>query len=963
MAAGSHAEPRGVPVLLALLASSIEQEGRAAPLCEEDAAAHEALSRRNGTTAYSTLRIRGLRRSYNILLFGGPSHDEIVEQAALEDSSSASAGEVPPPEAKLVRDLSGATPAGAGKDDDDDGALALISSSVSAALLELRRARRFDPANALEGLVDQLIARHGAQGTSSVAHVLRLFAEVRRGKDGGRARDADDWEVIGGHGRRVLEALYISGGDKPLGVTCPYTKGEVSAATTANLAVPAFFRHRGGRDGQPGPGHTQAAPSLEFGDAVAETTPKTTAPGERYLLPNDCVLHGDSAAASSSGFGSERMPWFKDSAFSSARGIPDLSERSSLDRYLEAMAIAPLSPTAWTKICGEAGGENLTSSLAKRGSGGDPAVPAARGGTVTAGGSRVGHGLGHRDLDLCGALSQARVDARSPMVRELRLALSFPDLTEGSPPDLLKAVQVQLRGPSDPTNGGGGGGFVGGEDLRPTAHGDFPFGLQPARPGIAPSSCGSKRQQYLPARSRGRLESVSKEGFAPPWDCSSCDRRTDNGIQDDQAGVRLDPVGWEQAEGDWKDPSVPKWALASAPLATGEGGPGSATFELCYRDHFGGGRAERVLSQSATADEAEMVRNALAAVQGIPSGCFWHDVKHACMRVSGFRAVQAEQADDEGQERELRRVPGLSRRTLASMLEDFARAGTWYRRVEEFALCAVDRSAAVGQVAQAFGVELRRQLTVISAAILAVAADFTCQSKDGIGRERDTPCSLTDVLIRTAELRRALLSLAEVCGLADEKLEAVAGVRDVFMAFPRGASLLTYIYRTAELRAASSRPGRVVALGARAAVTGDRDSVLALLRTSAAPYLAMLGRWLWSGEMWVEDDPCEEFPLRCRARDVGSARVGAGGGGKMKGEPWMEDGGGSFLSLAFCENETAGIPCFLEGGVLTAAARAGKLLRMLKVSTLSGAVCCYPCSYSREAPAIETAECGGGCNR
>ena len=124
-------------------------------------------------------------------------------------------------------------------------------------------------------------------------------------------------------------------------------------------------------------------------------------------------------------------------------------------------------------------------------------------------------------------------------------------------------------------------------------------------------------------------------------------------------------------------------------------------------------------------------------------------------------------------------------------------------------------------------------------------------------------------------------------------------------------------------------------------VLGDKDSVLALLSCAAAPYLMMLGRWLWSGELLAEDDPHDEFPLRCRETLAGGAR-GSGEDGRKEKEPWLEDGGGSFMTLAFHENESAGVPCFLDDGVLAAAARAGKLLRMLKVSLSPGSARCWP---------------------
>lgn len=379
---------------------------------------------------------------------------------------------------------------------------------------------------------------------------------------------------------------------------------------------------------------------------------------------------------------------------------------------------------------------------------------------------------------------------------------------------------------------------------------------------------------------------------------------------------------------------------------------------MCYREHFGGVGLRGFLEAEppAATAEAEVARRALAALQGVPSENFWYDESLARMRVLGHR--EDDDDDDEarpGSEKTTKerlplplppRVAGLSPGALSSLLKEFARAGTWYRRVEEFASCLVDRSCSPGQVAHAFGVELRRQLTAIHSALLVVTTEFAGLGWDDpalcSGGLRDAPpircrCSLAGVLVRTTRLRRALGALAEVCGLFEEDLGVLGGVRAVFREFPRGASLLSYLYHAAEIRVASRPEKGEVAEGegVLGTVMGDKDSALALLSSAAAPYLVMLGRWLWSGEMRAEDDPFEEFPLRCRERLVGGpcpSTCARASGPKAPKDPWIEDGGGSFMAFAFSENNGAGVPCFLEGGVLAAAARAGKLLRMLKVT-------------------------------
>lgn len=718
-------------------------------------------------------------------------------------------------------------------------------------------------------------------------------------------------------------------------------------------------------------------PGAELASAAKEA-PSAVLQHQRYLLPHDCVLHGDSTAtatvmsstpSSSSGIGAmQHIPWFTGAAFASERGIPNINNGLSSDAL---HCTAPPSPAAWTRVCSNAdaaGGRTSSSSSAgpSYGSGGAPAAPAAAAAHEGSGGSRLkpakmvtaaqAAGQRARDrapsgcgpLDLCGALSQARVDPQSIAVKELRLALSFPDLVEGHPPDLVKAArlqQVQGRPTNSPADGTVCCRRVEGEHCTCSLCGRGPRSL--CSPGSVARSAMQQSLQRSPRSATVSCTVISE----PPRGVDTVGNSggIPHGVSTHKSPeTRLRPVGWERTESKWDDSSFPTWALCCAPLVTGEGGGDDSkrAFEVCYREHFGLGGVGGFSGQEGApvATEAEVVLKALAVVQGVPSGYFWYDENYARMRVSGHRGDEQARPDGDRGARGKgtawlpSRVAGLSPAALSSLLKEFARAGTWYRRVEEFAAYLVDRCSAAGQVAHAFGVELRRQLTAVQSALLGVTAEVAgakwTDPESPASAKRSS--SLTAVLLRTARLRRAAGALAEICGLFEDDMGTLTGVRAVFDAFPRGASLLTYLYNAAEIRMAS-KPGvggEGGSAGAVDVVMGDKDSALALLSSAAAPYLSMLARWLWSGEMRAEDDPHEEFPLRHREVPLGITgppNTGRNGGAKEAKAPWMENGGGSFMTIAFSENEAACVPCFLEGGVLAAAAQAGKLLRMLKV--------------------------------
>lgn len=922
-------------------------------------------------------RMRRLRRTFNILLFGGPSYEEAVEHADAEDTSDTGKPDfvVEGSDSNNHSNNKLGADAAAWTDEEmlpksERSELSLVLNSLSVASLQLRRARRYDPANALDGLVDELISRQG-HDVRDTARVLRLLFALDNVSE--TPQDADDWEVVGGEGRQVLRKLYGENTEGSRLLTSRVLAGE-----QANFNLPAamFFRDRRGAEARCRTVDTTRIHPLteaeqvdaEHADAVGDPSKSERAGRKRYLLPDDCILHGDSTApatpagdrVNTAGFGFERMPWFSDAVFSSERGVPDFST-TPLDLCMARMVRAPLSPTAWTRHerPGAAEGRELP-PFKFNVSGRSPAAETGRSGerADTASRSARGGDCVPKDGDLCGAFRhRSGVNHRSTAAKELRLTLSFPDL-DASPTNLLEAVQVgqpvptvDVRKSGEKSDDGAGGPPI-------VFQGPFPS-RRPQSEAVVSAFTSKRPADQCTQPPTKQLSGSHAEAFVPAWNRTiiTNNRCTRGWVLQEAAALRLEPVGWQRGESGWKDPAVTRLTLAPAPLVTGEGAHGPGAFEVCYREHFGGVDGE---AGPPATTEVEMVRRALAVLQGLPSESFCYDRQQEYMLVSGCREngsntdVEFDSAASRsGVKASPLRVVGLSYDALESLLREFALAGTWYRRVEAFAACLADEFAAAGQVSQAFGVELRRQLSHLQAAVLVITADVVARSteegrsdfgngdiiagRDGAGCARGSspsgkPCSLAGILHRTREIRRVVRALADICGLAHEDLGPYGGsVRTAAEIFPRGAYLLTYLFRAAEARAVSEQRSCTIFLDSeRLAV--NKDFALALLSSAAAPYLGMLSRWLWLAGMQEEDDLYDEFPIRCRDSPTRSCLNATDGNIWAVKAPWMRDGGSSFMTEAFHDNITAGVPCFLDGGVLAAALRAGKMLRMLKAS-------------------------------
>lgn len=838
--------------------------------------------------------------------------------------------------------------------------MAHVSTSISALSFSLRIARRYDLANALDCLVDASLTERNGADPWLVERSLRLLIALSNTD----SLDAEDHELIGCRGWRMLQDLYGNanharppderngGHDQSAG----QVSGHRQTCSGSSLIPASFFsgkRHNDRHCLKAGP-VLSATLTIDRGES-SRGSPSPGTLGGRFVLPNDCVLRGDSAIASTSGKGTgvgiERMPWFTGADFSTERGIPNLDGTSSLSKCLSMVVSSPLSPTAWTRTEVTTAGGHRVPRFATGVSGGLPAASARNNDVPVSWGDGThpsARGAVKDDrVDLCGALhpSRAGLDPRCSELRELRLLLSFPEL-DADPKDLLGALRLDtpnLR------------------RARSCARGPMGTPAPCDTPVPRPQQDAPRGPQHQANRPADRTLGGHCDFPSPP------DGQPDSpDSKGNAAAPRLLVVGWESGESTWQGPaSSHGWALACGPLVTGEGVDGSAAFETCYREHFGGASGA---APPPAASEEEMVRRSVAAMHGVPSDTFGYDGAAACMRLLCESRDEGPEPDGPvarddsscgGTQSFARpRVPGLSPHALCSLLGEFAEAGTWYRRVEEFAGRLAVASSKNGLVVQAFAAELRRQLADLAALLLAVAggasgASFPVGDDEGgdvrtgpgPGAGRRQSCSLTEALHRTRIARKRAGALAGICGLTSRDLGPAGGVRGVAEQFPRGAALLSYLYECLNVASESAAQG----------IESGEGFLQALLSKASAPYLAMLSRWLWLGEIWEEDDPFEEFPLRCKNR-MGSA--GSEGGGRPGAEmPWMREGGSDFMTEAFCERADAGTPCFIDDGVFTAATTAGKLLRMLKVvsrrrqrqpscapqpSTALGCVSCSP---------------------
>ncbi|CAM9843629.1 unnamed protein product, partial [Choristocarpus tenellus] len=800
-----------VPCLLSLLSISLySNENRVRDVGVRGHLSPRASGREDvrALAGASRFQIKRLSRVYNILIFGGPSQAELLEEAELE-----SGGPLLP---------NSFTECGVGRDDET----CFVLGSVAGVAFELRQSRRFDTANALEGLVEYLLPddRTNNDLCRTSARMLMLLLRL---SGSGLDNEVDDHRLIGRHGQGVLQAIRWKGKDRQ-------GRGEREAVNGAMDVVDNACLTWGGNRFGNNLWQWSNEDSHRFSN-VNEcdlSQLKGGASTKNSVLPKDCDVFGNSPTVGG-GFDSsrrEQVAWFSNTDCLLEKRFSSLTRQDAppeLRQQMAAMA-APLSLDSWTQPFGNISPPSVLHSASS-----DPAS------------SSDPTGGPDFSVAFCGALRQGWIDESSDSYRELRVKLSIPNIGS-TPVNFLNLTS----------------------DSSVNAIDRFGTPLLLGPNTTSGQTCLPECRAFHPTKNNSKMEDAE--------------------VVEDAAAIQLLPTGWERAEALRDHSALPRWALAPSPLVTCEG---PAAFEACFREHY----SETTGTAGAPTVTMDVVaRRALAAIQGMPSDSFiFHEGRAAVLPIGIGLGVGTDL-----------RVAGLSPGALASALTEFAEAGTWFHRVEAFSNFLVANPTVVGKVSGAFGSELRRQIALLQGRLLTVAAqmgdDVGEDGSDGCGgHKRNTvdPGSLTlpNLLVRTRLLRQVARALAELCGVTAEDLGATAGgVEGACKSFPCGAALLSYLFREAvaqEVTASSILSPFTLEDGKTGAGAWEwyRWAVLCLLRSAASPYLSMLSKWIWSGDLKQTDDPYMEFPLSCED-ETGLDIAGLGGGRGGHDAPWMVGG-------------------------------------------------------------------------
>ncbi|XP_012881211.1 PREDICTED: gamma-tubulin complex component 6 isoform X2 [Dipodomys ordii] len=214
--------------------------------------------------------------------------------------------------------------------------------------------------------------------------------------------------------------------------------------------------------------------------------------------------------------------------------------------------------------------------------------------------------------------------------------------------------------------------------------------------------------------------------------------------------------------------------------------------------------------------ESELVKDSLNVLLGVVSATF-----SLCQPTQAFVVERGVH------------VAGTSPESICSILSQVAEYGTHYMRLSHFSLQPVQGSmCSRGLVFQAFTSGLRRYLQYYRACVLSTPPTL----------------SLLSIGFLFKKLGRQLRYLAELCGVGTALPGTTGG--ETRAAFPTGVKLLSYLYQEA-LDNCSNEHYPVL---------------LALLKTSCAPYTQFIHDWVYSG---VFRDVCGEFMIQVNHEYLG----------------------------------------------------------------------------------------------
>jgi Gamma tubulin complex component N-terminal len=252
-------------------------------------------------------------------------------------------------------------------------------------------------------------------------------------------------------------------------------------------------------------------------------------------------------------------------------------------------------------------------------------------------------------------------------------------------------------------------------------------------------------------------------------------------------------------------------------------------------------------------------------------------------------------------------------------------------------------------VQRAFGEALQRQLVLLQAAVQAL-------QNGAVHPPQPPPPTLLQLVLKSEPLRRLLACLAEVCMCSDSTSSSGTSSSGGATSLPRGAALLSYLHQCVcsldsaagtGLSTVTSSTGNNSSSNSNstAAAVGlhRRKAVLALLRAACAPWLAMLSKWLWSGDLLEADDPYHEFPVSCKGSSSSSSSNSSSSDGSGLASWMTDDGGAAFMQHGFTHSSSSSsssssttavvAPAFLSPAALARALSAGKALRMLLLAS------------------------------